>query len=183
MSYVHHTILVVDNDADQAHFTKLALQRVGVITPVQVVHDGEEAISYLSGKGGYLDRESYPMPALLLLDLKLPHISGVGLLSWLREQPGLKRLPVIVLTREVPAADLNRAYELGCNSCLIKPTSFNALLVMMQGLVQYWLSLNAPPELCIPGPAATLRPTRQGEGEDHIEPSAEANKGNQCHRQ
>ncbi|WP_224982315.1 response regulator [Geomonas agri] len=147
MSYVNHTILVVDNDQDQAHFTKLALQRVGVITPVQSARDGEEAIGYLSGRGTFQDRECYPMPVLMLLDLKLPHISGVGLLSWLREQPALKRLPVVVLTTQVPPVDLNRAYELGCNSFLFKPNSFNALLVMMQNLVQYWLGLNVAPEL------------------------------------
>ncbi|MBJ6800857.1 response regulator [Geomonas propionica] len=153
MSYVNHTILVVDNDQDQAHFTKLALQRVGVITPVQSAKDGEEAIGYLSGRGAFQDRDSYPMPVLMLLDLKLPHISGVGLLSWLREQPALKRLPVVVLTTPVAEADLNRAYELGCNSFLFKPNSFNALLVMMQNLVQYWLGLNVAPELAVHPPA------------------------------
>ncbi|GFO65708.1 response regulator [Geomonas paludis] len=153
MSYVHHTILLVDNDQDQAHFTRLALQRVGVITPVQSARDGEEAIGYLSGRGVFQDRDSYPMPVLMLLDLQLPHISGVGLLSWLREQPALKRLPVVVLTTPVPAADLNRAYELGCNSFLFKPNSFNALLVMMQNLVQYWLGLNVAPELAAHPPA------------------------------
>ncbi|MBJ6750273.1 response regulator [Geomonas anaerohicana] len=153
MSYVHHTILLVDSDQDQAHFTRLALQRVGVITPVQSARDGEEAIGYLSGSGAFQDRESYPMPVLMLLDLKLPHISGVGLLSWLREQPALKRLPVVVLTAPVPPADLNRAYELGCNSFLFKPNSFNALLVMMQNLVQYWLGLNVAPELAALPPA------------------------------
>lgn len=147
MSYVHHTILVIDADADQAHFTRLALQRVGVITPVQVVGDGEEAISYLTGKGAYLDRENHPLPMLILLDLQLPNISGVGFLSWLREQPLLKRIPVVVLTEPGPVGDRNRAYELGCNSYLVKPTSFNALLVMMQVLVQFWLGFNAAPEL------------------------------------
>lgn len=145
MSYVHHTVLLVDSDPDQAHFTRLALQRVEVITPAQHARDGEDAIAYLSGAGEYRDRELHPMPVLVLLDLKLPHISGVGLLSWLREQPSLKRLPVVVLTMPVPAADLNRAYELGCNSFLFKPNSFNALLALMQGVVQYWLGLNVPP--------------------------------------
>ncbi|TGU72507.1 response regulator [Geomonas terrae] len=145
MSYVHHTVLLVDSDPDQAHFTRLALQRVGVITPVQHAHDGEEAIAYLSGAGDFGDRELHPLPMLMLLDLKLPHISGVGLLSWLREQQALRRLPVVVLTVPVPAADLNRAYELGCNSFLFKPNSFNALLVLMQGVAQYWLGFNVPP--------------------------------------
>lgn len=147
MSYVHHTILMVDNDCDHAHFAQLALQRVGVITPIQIARDGEEAISYLSGQEPYQDRETYPLPVLLLLDLSLPRMSGVAFLSWLRQQPVLKRLPVVVVTQPGPIADLNRAYELGCNSYLIKPSSFNALLVMMQGVVQYWLSLNHAPEL------------------------------------
>lgn len=145
MSYVHHTVLLVDSDTDQAHFTRLALQRVGVITPVQLARDGEEAIAYLSGAGDFGDRELHPLPMLMLLDLKLPHISGVGLLSWLRDQPALRRLPVVVLTVPVPAGDLNRAYELGCNSFLIKPNSFNALLVLMQGVAQYWLGFNVAP--------------------------------------
>lgn len=165
MSYVHHTVLVVDSDPDQAHFTKLALQRVGVITPVQLASDGEEAIGYLSGKGTFQDRDDYPLPVLMLLELKLPRISGVGLLSWLREQPALRRLPVVVLTAPGCTADLNRAYELGCNSFLIKPNSFNSLLVMMQGLVQYWLGMNIPPQLYLPAPGgeqdafATVSPT------------------------
>lgn len=147
MSYVHHTVLVVDNNPDDAHFTALALQRVGVITPVQTVSDAEQAFYYLSGQGEFANAESRPMPVLVLLDLKLPGNTGLELLSWLRRQPVLKRLPVIVLTASRDLARMNRAYELGCNSYLVKPTSFNALVVMMQGLVQYWFSYNEPPEL------------------------------------
>lgn len=147
MSYVHHTVLVVDNNADHAHFTALALQRVGVITPVQTVSDAEQAYNYLSGQGEFAAAESRPMPVLVLLDLQLPGDKGLELLSWLRRQPVLKRLPVIVLTGSRDLAQMNRAYELGCNSYLVKPTSFNALVVMMQGLVQYWFSFNEPPEL------------------------------------
>ena len=87
------------------------------------------------------------MPVLVLLDLQLPGDKGLELLSWLRRQPVLKRLPVIVLTASRDLAQMNRAYELGCNSYLVKPTSFNALVVMMQGLVQYWFSFNETPEL------------------------------------
>jgi CheY-like chemotaxis protein len=147
MSYVHHTILIVDDNVDDAHFTQFALQRVGVISPVQTVRTGKEALSYLSGAGDYADPESSPLPMLVLLDLQLPNNSGLELLAWLRGQPVLKRLPVIVLTSSREPADVNRAYELGCNSYLIKPTSFNTLLVMMQSLVQYWLNLNETPQV------------------------------------
>jgi len=147
MSYVHHTVLVVDNNPDDAHFTELALQRVGVITPVQTVSDAEQAFNYLSGQGEFAAAERRPRPVLVLLDLKLPGNTGLELLSWLRRQPVLKRLPVIILTASRDLAQMNRAYELGCNSYLVKPSSFNALVVMMQGLVQYWFSYNETPEL------------------------------------
>lgn len=149
MSYVHHTILVVDSNPDDAHFTQLALQRVGVITPVQIVPDAEQAMAYLSGQGAYADSESFPVPVLILLELDLPGRSGLEFLDWLRRRPVLKRLPVIVLTSSRSQEALNRAYELGCNSYLVKPTAFNALLVLMQGFVHYWLSMNQAAELSL----------------------------------
>jgi CheY-like chemotaxis protein len=146
MSYVHHTILLLDDNPDDARFVRLALQRVGVITPVQTVCDSEQAQCYLGGQGCFADAESYPKPVLVLLDL-IANKSGLEFLAWLREQPLLKRLPVVVLTSSREEADINRAYELGCNSYLVKPVSFNTLLVMMQTLTQYWLGLNLTPQL------------------------------------
>ena len=172
MSYVHHTILIVDGNVDQAHFIKLALQKVGVITPVQVVADGAEAVRYLAGEGVYLDRESYPIPVLLLLDLTPPADAGVRFLSWLRAQPVLGRLPVIAVSEPAPIAELNRAYELGCNSYLIKPTSFNTLLVMMQGVVQYWLDLNAGPDVGTATGYGARLPLQGVAGESRPEPGA-----------
>jgi CheY-like chemotaxis protein len=136
----------VDDNPDDARFTRLALQRVGVISPVQTVTDFEAALCYLGGEGCYADTEHYPQPVLVLLDL-IAHRSGLELLAWLRRQPVLKRLPVVVLSSCRVPSDINRAYELGCNSYLIKPSSFNTLLVMMQTLAQYWLSLNETPQV------------------------------------
>ena len=147
MSYVHHTILLLDDNPDDARFIKLALQRVGVITPVQTVSDSEEAQRYLGGQGTFADAENYPQPVLVLLDL-IASKSGLEFLAWLRQQPMLKRLPVVVLSSCREEDDINRAYELGCNSYLVKPVSFNTLLVMMQTLTQYWLGLNETPKLC-----------------------------------
>lgn len=149
MSFVHHTILVVDPNPDDAHFTQLALQRVGVITPVQIVSSAEQAIAYLSGEGEFAEPEAAPIPVLILLELDLPDRSGLELLEWLRRRPVLKRLPVIILTSARDCAEVNRAYELGCNSYLVKPTAFNALLVLMQGFVHYWLSMNQGAELSL----------------------------------
>jgi CheY-like chemotaxis protein len=163
MSYVHHTILVVDPNPDDAHFTQLALQRVGVITPVQIVSDAEQAIAYLSCQGEFATPESCPVPVLILLELDLPNRSGLEFLEWLRRRPVLKRLPVIVLTSSRDPESLNRAYELGCNSYLVKPNAFNALLVLMQGFVHYWLSMNQGAELSLAvDPSAQVDPHATG---------------------
>ena len=146
MSYVHHTILLLEDNPDDARFVRLALQRVGVITPVQTVSDSEQAQCYLGGQGCFADTEIYPQPVLVLLDL-IGNRSGLEFLSWLRQQPNLKRLPVVILTSCRDTADINRAYELGCNSYLVKPVSFNTLLVMMQTLTEYWLGLNETPQM------------------------------------
>jgi len=147
MSYVHHTILLLDDNPDDARFIKLALQRVGVITPLQTVSDSEQARCYLGGEGCFADSETYPPPVLVLLD-RIADRSGLEFLSWLRQQPALKRLPAVVLSSCRERADINLAYELGCNSYLVKPVSFNTLLVMMQTLTQYWLGLNETPQVC-----------------------------------
>ena len=97
MSYVHHTILLLEDNPDDARFVRLALQRVGVITPVQTVSDSEQAQCYLGGQGCYADSETYPQPVLVLLDL-IAQGSGLDFVAWLRQQPTLKRLPVVVLT-------------------------------------------------------------------------------------
>ena len=146
MSYVHHTILLLEDNPDDARFVRLALQRVGVITPVQTVSDSEQAQCYLGGQGCFADKETYPQPVLMLLDL-IADRSGLEFLAWLRQQPAFKRLPVIVLTSCRDEADINLAYELGCNSYLVKPVSFNTLLVMMQTLTQYWLGMNETPQM------------------------------------
>jgi CheY-like chemotaxis protein len=151
MSYVHHTILLLDDNPDDARFIRLALERVGVISPVQTVCASEEARLYLSGQGSFADAETYPQPVLVLLDM-IANRSGLEFLAWLRQQPTLRRLPAVVLTSSREADDINRAYELGCNSYLVKPVSFNTLLVMMQTLTQYWLGLNATPQLCLAEP-------------------------------
>jgi DNA-binding response OmpR family regulator len=112
-----------------------------------VVEDGEMAVAYLSGQGQYADRNRYPLPALMLLDLKLPRKSGLEVLTWLREQPGLKRLPVVVLTSSKESVDAGHAYDLGANSYLVKPVGFDTLLEMVKALGMYWFILNEKPDI------------------------------------
>ena len=116
------------------------------MNPVQVVDDGDKAVAYLSGQGPYADWDQYPLPVLLLLDLKLPRRSGLEILEWLCRQEGLKRLPVVVLTSSKESADVNRAYDLGANSYLVKPVDFDPLLEMVKTLGLYWVVMNEKPE-------------------------------------
>jgi CheY-like chemotaxis protein len=118
---------------------KRAFQKVNIANPIIVVNDGEQAVSYLAGREPYVDRA---LPMLVLLDLKLPRKSGHEVLEWLRQQPNLKRLPVVVLTASSESSDVNRAYDLGANSYLVKPVTFDALVEMVKTLNLYWLILN-----------------------------------------
>ena len=147
MSLREGVILLAEDDPNDVLLIQRAFQRTHLANPVQVVRDGEEALAYLSGQGAFADRERHPLPVLMLIDLKMPRKTGLEVLAWLRQQPGLKRLPVIVLTSSNQSPDINRAYELGANSYLVKPAGFDSLLELVKNLDMYWLILNEKPEL------------------------------------
>jgi len=147
MSLREGVILLAEDDPNDVLLIQRAFQRTHLANPVQVVRDGEEALAYLSGQGAFADRELHPLPVLMLMDLKMPRKTGLEVLAWLRQQPGLKRLPVIVLTSSNQSPDINRAYELGANSYLVKPAGFDSLLELVKNLDMYWLILNEKPEL------------------------------------
>src|SRR2546427_3679259 len=140
-------ILLAEDDPNDVLLIQRAFQRNHVANPVQVVRDGEEALAYLSGQAPCADRERHPLPVLMLMDLKMPRKSGLEVLAWVRQQPGLKRLPIIVLTSSNQSPDINRAYELGANSYLVKPAGFDSLLGLVKNVDMYWLILNEKPEL------------------------------------
>ena len=147
MSVPDGVILLAEYDPNDVLLIQRAFQRNHVANPVQVVRDGEEALAYLSGQAPFADRERHPLPVLMLMDLKMPRKSGLEVLEWVRRQPGLKRLPIIVLTSSNQSPDINRAYELGANSYLVKPAGFDSLLDLVKNLDMYWLILNEKPEL------------------------------------
>jgi CheY-like chemotaxis protein len=140
------TILLVEDNPDDVLLLKRAFKKAGFAHALQIASHGEEAVDYLAGDGRYADREKHPFPALMLLDLQLPRRSGHEVLEWLRGQDDLKRLPVVVLTSSREPTDINRAYDLGANSYLVKPVSFDALLEMVQILERYWIALAERPE-------------------------------------
>ncbi len=147
MDFRDYSILLVEDDSNDIFFIQRAFQQVNAINPIHIVKDGEAAIDYLSGTGEYDNREQYPLPALVLLDLKLPRCSGTEVLEWLRQQPMLKRIPVVVLTSSRESLDVDQTYELGISSYLVKPVSFDALSRMIAALDAYWLKLNEYPSI------------------------------------
>ncbi|MGB7084284.1 MAG: response regulator [Phormidesmis sp.] len=147
----NYGLLLVEDDSNDVFLIQRAFQRsssnAGLTMPINTVADGDEAIQYLSGQGFYADRGQYPIPSLILLDLKLPRRSGLEVLGWLRAQPVLRRIPVVVLTSSQERVDVDRAYEIGVNSYLVKPVTFNALEEMISALHKYWLKVNQYPSV------------------------------------
>jgi CheY-like chemotaxis protein len=143
-----HTILLVEDDPNDILLTQRAFRKANLTNAsLQVVTDGDTAVAYLSGAGEYADRDRYPLPVVVLLDLKLPRRSGHEILAWLRQQPELKRLLVVVLTSSNQRSDVDQAYDLGANSYLVKPIGLAALVEVVQALNLYWLLLNEKPEI------------------------------------
>src|SRR5687768_10167162 len=124
-----------------------SFQQLGFETPVQYVRDGHETIAYLGGEGKFANRVEYPLPDLMLLDLKMPRKTGFDVLEWLRTQPSLARLRVVVLTTSEELRDVNRAYALGAASFLVKPVNFVEFKDTIQAMYNYWTTVNRAPEI------------------------------------
>ena len=135
-------ILLVEDNEDDVFLMKRALKSAGITNPLQVVEDGQRAVDYLAGKGQFSDREKYPFPAIMFLDLKLPMKSGLEVLEWIRQQPSLENLVVLVLTSSNEPSDLKRAYSIGANSYLVKPPTAAQLLDLAKAFKWYWLEYN-----------------------------------------
>jgi len=132
-------ILHVEDNPDDAVLTAMAFRKAGVAVKIEVAADGNKAIAALSsGLSGA------PF-ACILLDIKLPSLSGLDVLAWIRKQPNLRRIPVIMLTSSLLAGDINQAYDLGANSYLIKPPDLESLIVLAKTIDLYWLRTNTRP--------------------------------------
>ncbi|MDY6795078.1 MAG: response regulator [Actinomycetota bacterium] len=142
-----YPVLLVEDDPNDVLLIQRAFKNAEIVNPIHVVEDGEQALYYLSGEGGYSDRERFPMPLLILLDLKLPRKSGMEVLAWIRSQKSLKRLPVVVLTSSRENHDINRAYDIGANSYLVKPGAFEDLMEMMKAFNIYWMIMSELPDI------------------------------------
>jgi CheY-like chemotaxis protein len=135
-------ILVVDDLEDDILLLRRALEAAGVPNPVMGVRSGEEAISYLAGEGKYWRRTEFPLPRLILLDLKMPGMDGFDVLEWARRRKQFSGIPIIVLTSSDSNRDVQLAYDLGANSFIVKEAEFQNMVALSRMLGAYWLNLN-----------------------------------------
>ena len=149
-------ILLAEDDPNDVLLIQRAFQKAGLRDALKVVRDGEQAIEYLDGRGTYSQRDRFPLPFMLLLDLKMPGTDGFEVLHWVRSEPDFKRLLVVVLTSSNLQADIDRAYELGANSYLVKPVEFDQMVNMIQRFEAYWTEINRFPTA--PASAKSTRP-------------------------
>lgn len=139
------TILQVEDDPNDVFFLQHAMKKAGVANPIHVVTDGQQAIDYLQGAGKFADREQFPLPCLVLLDLKLPYVMGLEVLKWIRQQSGMT-VVVVLLTASGEEADIAAAYRLGANGFLVKPSEASKLEGMAKAIKDFWLTHNTLPQ-------------------------------------
>jgi len=137
-------ILLVEDNADDAELTRLALEDSKVTNRLVWVQDGQEALDWLFCAGKYAGRDPCRLPSVVLLDLKLPKVMGLEVLQQIRETPFTRRLPVVILTSSKEEQDLIRGYELGANSYIRKPVDFEQFTHSIKELGVYWMVLNEP---------------------------------------
>jgi CheY-like chemotaxis protein len=158
-------ILLAEDDEDYVFLIRRAFADANIKNPLYVVPNGEDVISYLEGKGKYSSRAEYPLPDLLLLDINMPRVNGFEALAWIRQQPNLASLRILVLTSSDEIRDVNKAYQLGANSFLVKPYDFQDLTELTRLINDFWLRASRAPENFRPP-----RPTENG-------PSSSKNEG------
>ena len=137
-------ILLVEDDPRDVELTMTALQEYNLVNEVAVARDGQEALDYLYGRGQFSEREG-SLPAVVLLDLKLPKINGLEVLEQIRSDQALRMLPVVVLTSSNEEKDLVRSYELGVNAYVVKPVDFHTFVNAVKELGVFWAMINEPP--------------------------------------
>lgn len=138
-------ILVAEDDPSEQLFLSRAFQKAGLYPHLRFVEDGTDVVSYLEGTGKYADRIQFPLPHLLLLDIKMPRMTGLEVLRWLRAHPLHRRIPAVMLTNSSLQTDIETAYDVGVNSYLVKPPRWEELIELARWFHAYWVGLNQGP--------------------------------------
>lgn len=145
-------VLFVDDSSMDAELALEAFRQAGLADRAEILGGGQEALDYLFGVGRYADRVRHPLPDVVLLDLKMPVIDGFEVLRRVKSTPVLRRIPIVVLTSSREEGDRALSYDIGANSYLVKPVSFEAFVSVVAAVGDYWLSLNESPPLGDIGP-------------------------------
>jgi CheY-like chemotaxis protein len=142
------TVLLVEDDLNDIFLVKRAFKMAHLQNPLQVVTDGQEAINYLKGEAKYVERTLFPLPKLIVMDIKMPRRTGFEVLQWVKGNGGpLRRIPIVIVSSSDNPTDINRAYELGANAYMVKPVNFKEVEHLFESITQYWGLQCAKPEL------------------------------------
>ncbi len=147
MDYEPSNILLVEDEEAHAELTRRAIRKAGNANRIDILTDGEEALEYVFNRGKYADKGKYPLPGLIMLDIKLPGIDGIEVLKQIKEHPLLKKIPVIMLTTSEREEDICQSYSHYANSYLTKPVGFKEFEEKIMQIDSYWMLLNKPPAL------------------------------------
>ena len=136
---------MVDDSAEDQAFVRYALEKSGVGKGFVAVNDGLEAIDYLKAEGPFADRQKYPLPNMVLCDIKMPRMDGFEFLGWVKRHAGCSVIPTIVFSSSGMPDDVKKAYELGANAYIVKPTNLNELVEIIKKTCEFWEVCQRPP--------------------------------------
>jgi len=139
------TVVIAEDDEDAIHLLEAALQAIACEHTVRIVRDGQDALDYLKGEGQYADRKAFPFPDVLLIDLKMPLVSGLDVLAWLNKHPECNVLPTIVFSSSNHPSDIKTAYGLGASAYFVKPIEFEQLKRILRSTFEFWGKCVKPP--------------------------------------
>jgi CheY-like chemotaxis protein len=151
------SILVVEDDEADLFLLRRALTDAGVSNPLRIAHDGKECVDFLASLRPPAEMAAASAPRLVLLDLKMPRLSGIDVLRWLRDQPVLRSIPVVVLSSSANQRDIEQAYALGANAFVPKPSSIEQRAAFARSVKEFWLGFNHPPLVCTENFAAAQK--------------------------
>ncbi len=137
-------ILLVEDNPDDAFFVQQAFHSAQIEHPLFTVSDGQEGIDYIAGKGAYADRTIYPLPRLVIADLKMPGLGGIELIQWMRQDTHAKLIPIVILSSSGLSADVNATYAFGANAYMVKPANPVALKRLLRTIAEFWASGETP---------------------------------------
>lgn len=142
------TVLLVEDEEADVYIMQRAWKKAEFENPLLVVNNGQEAVDYITGNGQYADREKFPIPCLILLDIKLPYLSGLQIVAWLRKYEPCCTVPAVFLTSSASEMDIEQAYKLGGNAYLVKPPTPEKLAQLLEDLKNFWMKQNRFPPEC-----------------------------------